>query len=97
MKLFENHTTEFSTIFKLNLNKNQYLSYLSRDETILVKTFFWMLKKSGLLTSGEERFNFFHFVEKTFDPEESLTNLENVNNSSISDKVKKINEYVNKI
>lgn len=87
MKLFENYNTEFANIFKLNLNKNQHLCYLSRDETILVKTFFWLLKKSGLLISDEEKLSFFHFVEKTFDPEESLTNLENVNNSSISDKV----------
>jgi hypothetical protein len=47
-----------------------------------------MLKKCGLITTDEEKFIFFHFVESNFDPEESLTNLENVNNSSISDKVK---------
>lgn len=73
------------TVFQNHLTKKQILSF-NRDDTILVKTVFNLLKKANLIQNDEDRVNYFSIVEQYFEPNESFSFIDNLN-SSISDKV----------
>ena len=92
-EVFEQCRTDVREIFKKELTKRQSGTYFTIDDTILVKTMFHLLSSAGIIQNDEDKWLFLQYVEKSHDPEESLSSIliETVNNTS-SDKANKRKE-----
>jgi predicted GH43/DUF377 family glycosyl hydrolase len=81
--IFEDFKAEMSAIFHKELSKRQSGAFGTRDNTILVKTMYNILFNAGIIQNEEDKCLFLQIVEKFYDPDESLSALnETVNNTS---------------